>query len=79
VHVPVDTAALVPPAFKFLGVYIYRKYIFLVTVRQVADVQFKGVLGTVVVVQQAAVEIDGRIACNAIKAQQNPFVLTAFG
>ena len=78
-HIPIDAAALIPPAFKFLGIHIHRKHVFFISEHQIADIHLKGVVGTVVVVQQAAVEIDGRIACNAIKAQKNPFVLTAFG
>lgn len=51
-HIPVDAVALVPPAFKFLGIYIHRQHIFPVPVCQVTDVYLEGIISRVIVMQK---------------------------
>jgi len=77
-HIPVNTAALIPPALELLGIDIHRQYIFLTEAQVSGNIDLEAVVGREIVLQQAAIEINGRHAGNTVKLECHPLVKPPF-
>ena len=77
-HIPVNTTSLVPPALELLGIDIHRQNIFLTEAQVSGNIDLEAVVGREIVLQQAAIEVNGRSAGNAVKLECHPLVKPPF-
>ena len=72
-NVPVDTAALVPPAFVMSGVDVHRDDVILVEQYKVRDIDFKRRVAAEVVVEGASVYVNRRLSAHSLEVQRDSF------
>jgi hypothetical protein len=75
---PVDTAPLIPPAFRFIRIDINRDHIFFIKPGNIGDVHLKGCIAAKITMQQTTVNIDGTLAGDSFKIQGDPAVSIGF-